>query len=240
MHKTLVLKFGGKTIANFEKLEEASNRIIEAYNKKNKVVVVVSAMGNETEELIELAAQLNACGYYKEMDQLLATGEMKASALMTMLLKKKGFDAVSLHFANTGIKTNTEYFNAKIIDIDTSKIKELLNEKKIPVVAGYQGISLTNNITTLGRGGSDITAVKLASVLNAECILFKDVGAIYTADPKQQESDIISKIAVSDLEKILGDNPKVIHKISLDIAKKEKVKIMVANPKNFEIGTIIE
>ena len=236
----LILKFGGKTISNFENLEHAANRILDAIKQKHKVVVVVSAMGDETDRLVELAAKIDACAYYREMDQLLATGEMKASALMTMILKNKGISAQSLNFANTGIKTDTNYFNSQILDIDTKNIEELLNHGKTPVIAGYQGINRLGDVTTLGRGGSDITAVKLAAALNAECILFKDVGAIYEADPKQQEAKKISKITIDKLQKLLGENPKVIHKISLDIAKKENVKIKIANPENFEIGTVIE
>lgn len=236
----LILKFGGKTISNFENLEHASNRVLEAINSKKQVIVVVSAMGDETDQLVELAAKIDACGYYREMDQLLATGEMKASALMTMTLKNKGINAKSLNFANTGITTDTNYFNAQILDINTKKIEKLLDNGEVPVVAGYQGINQLGDVTTLGRGGSDITAVKLAAALKAECILFKDVGAVYESDPKINDSKKISKISIENLQKLLGENPKVIHKISLDIAKKEQVKIKIANPETFEIGTVIE
>ncbi len=237
----IVLKFGGKTIADIEKLRTASKRISECLDNGNKVVVVVSAMGDETDRLIEMAANIDACGYKRELDHLLCTAEIKAASLLSMTLLTMNIKSRSMNFTTLGIKTNSEHFSAKVEDVDTTKIMKLLDDGFVPVVPGYQGINKDGEVTTLGRGGSDITAVVLACALKAEqCILFKDVGAVYDDDPKVNvHVEKFDKMNYDRLYDIVNKGCKVVCKDSIEIAKSNNLVISIANPENFHIGTLI-
>lgn len=237
----IVLKFGGKTIADIEKLKVASQRVSECLDKGHKVVVVVSAMGDETDRLIEMAADIDGCGYKRELDHLLCTGEIKAASLLSMVLLSCGISSRSMNFTTLGIKTNSEHFSAKVESVDTKAINELLGQGIVPVVPGYQGVDGSGEVTTLGRGGSDITAVVLASALKAEqCILFKDVGAVYDDDPKVNiHVEKFDKMNYDTLYEIVNKGCKVVCKDSIEIAKSNNLVISIANPENFRIGTKI-
>jgi aspartate kinase len=238
--KTLVLKFGGKTINNVEQVKKIAQYIKSLYSE-NKIVVVVSAMGEETDKLIELAAKVDGCSYKREMDHLLSTGEIKSASILAMNLLFNGVKAKSLNFTNIGIKTNDNYSNAKVKHVDLNNIKSLLEEKHVVVVPGYQGLSMCGDVTTLGRGGSDTTAVVIAKGLKADkCILFKDVGAIYNHDPKTYfESKPLEKITYKELLELIKKGSKVMCKDSVEIAKKENIPVFIACPNKFSIGTVI-
>lgn len=237
----IVLKFGGKTISDTEKLKLAGSRVEDCLKFGKKVVVVVSAMGDETDKLIELAATIDGCGHKRELDHLLFTGEVRSAALLTMILMNMGIKAKSMNFANIGIKTDKEHFNAKVREVDSSNVLKLLDQGIIPVIPGYQGINSDGEVTTLGRGGSDITAVVLASSLKAEqCILFKDVGAVYHDDPKINEHvKKYDKLTYQELYEIVDRGCKVVSRDSITIAKTNNLVISIANPETFKIGTVI-
>jgi len=237
----VVLKFGGKTIATLEQIKIAAGRVQDCLKKGQKVAVVVSAMADETDKLIELAAYIDGCGYKRELDHLLCTGEIKAAALFSMVLLGMGIESKSLNFNTLGIKTNEEHFNATVKDVDITNIKKLLDDNIVAVVPGYQGVNNRGEVTTLGRGGSDITAVAIAVALKAEeCVLFKDVGAIFSDDPKVNEHvKKFNKMSYDELEEISGRGCKVVCQESIEMAKKNKLVISIANPENFNIGTTI-
>ena len=238
---TIVLKFGGKTISTIEKLRIAAQRVSECLKDGRKVVVVVSAMGEETDKLIEMAADIDGCGYKRELDHLLCTGEIKAASLLSMVLLSMNIKSRSMNFTTLGIKTNSEHFSAKVEDVDVRKINHLLEQGFVPVVPGYQGVDPHGEVTTLGRGGSDISAVVLACALKAEqCVLFKDVGAVYDDDPKVNVNvEKFDKITYDQLYEIVNKGCKVVCKDSIDIAKSNNLVISIANPDNFRIGTLI-
>jgi len=237
----IVLKFGGKTISDVEKLKLAGRRVQDCLDNGKQVVVVVSAMGDETDKLIELAANIDGCGYKRELDHLLFTGEVKSAALLTMVLMGMDIKAKSMNFANIGIKTDSEHFNAKVKNVDVTNIKKLLNQGLVPVIPGYQGMNSEGEVTTLGRGGSDITAVVVASELKAEqCVLFKDVGAVFYDDPKVNENvKKFDKLTYQELYEIVDKGCKVVCKDSIAIARMNNLVISIANPETFKVGTVI-
>lgn len=237
----IVLKFGGKTISTIEKLRVASKRVSDCLKEGRKVVVVVSAMGDETDRLIEMAADIDGCGYKRELDHLLCTGEIKAASLLSMVLLSDNIRSKSLNFTTLGIKTDSEHFSAKVKDVDVKGINALLDEGIVPVIPGYQGIDCNGEVTTLGRGGSDISAVVIAAALKADqCVLFKDVGAVYDDDPKvNMHVEKFDKITYDQLYSIVNKGCKVVCKDSIAIAKSNGLVISIANPDNFKIGTLI-
>ncbi len=237
----IVLKFGGKTIATIQKLRDAANRVSECLQEGRQVVVVVSAMGEETDRLIEMAADIDGCGYKRELDHLLCTGEIKAASLLSMVLLSMNIKSKSMNFTTLGIKTDSEHFSAKVEDVDTAGIKALLEQGVVPVIPGYQGVDKNGEVTTLGRGGSDISAVVLASALKADqCVLFKDVGAVYNDDPKVNlHVEKFDKITYDQLYDIVNKGCKIVCKDSIAIAKSNNLVISIANPDNFKIGTLI-
>ena len=171
--------------ANAERIFNVAKRIIEAYDKGNDVVVVLSAQGDTTDELIEKAAEINPNASRREMDMLLSTGEQQSVALMAMAINALGRNAISLNAFQVGISTNANYSNARIRTIDTDRIHIELEKKNIVIITGFQGINKFDDVTTLGRGGSDTSAVALAAKLNADlCEIYTDVDGVYTADPR--------------------------------------------------------
>ena len=182
----VVLKFGGSSLADNTKLNIVANKIIDFYNKNNKVVVVASAQGKTTDNLIKEALELSSIPNNREMDVLLSTGEQISIAKLTILLKEKGYDAVSLTGWQAGILTNSTHQEARIDSINPSRINKELENNRIVIIAGFQGIDENSNITTLGRGGSDTTAVAIAAAIKADhCYIFSDVDGVYSADPKK-------------------------------------------------------
>ena len=181
----IVQKFGGTSVADSEKILSAAKKALATQKAGNQVVMVVSAMGKNTDMLGELARQINSRPPAREMDMLLSTGEQVSVALMAMAIHSLGGEAVSLTGAQIGIRTDSSHTRARIQSIPTDRMRQLLDEDKIVIAAGFQGIDENFNITTLGRGGSDLTAVALAAVLKAAaCEIYTDVDGVYTTDPR--------------------------------------------------------
>ncbi len=182
----IVQKFGGTSVANAERLRYVSGIITDTYKAGNDVVVVLSAQGDTTDRLIEKAAELNARPSKREMDMLLATGEQQSIALCAMMIEAMGFPVVSLTAWQMGMKTDSNYSNARIKRVDDERIRSELDKHRIVICAGFQGINRYDDITTLGRGGSDTSAVALAAALGADlCQIYTDVDGVYTADPRK-------------------------------------------------------
>ena len=193
----IVQKYGGSSLTDAEKIKKVAARVIAAKNSGNEIVVVVSAQGDTTDELSLLAHQINEQPAEREMDMLLSTGEQVSAALLTMAIHAEGKDATSFTGTQVGIATDSSHTKAKILKIDAKRIKNELEKGHIVIVAGFQGTDYEGNITTLGRGGSDLTAVSLAAVLNAQrCEIYTDVEGVYTADPRvvpeARKLDVIS------------------------------------------------
>ena len=181
----IVQKFGGSSVANAEKIFNVAGRVTETYDNGNSVIVVVSAMGDTTDELIEKAMEINPKGSKREMDMLLSTGEQVTISLLAMAIEKMGYPVVSLTGWQIGMKTDSHYSNARIHKIDSERIHTELDKNRIVIVAGFQGINKYDDITTLGRGGSDTTAVAIAAAMHADlCEIYTDVDGVYTADPR--------------------------------------------------------
>jgi len=242
MKNLRVLKFGGSSVADVEKIKHVA-KIIANYKKKGfKVVVVVSAMGNTTDNLIELANKVNPHPEKRELDMLLATGEQVSSALLAMALQNLGLKAIAFSGYQVKIITDKIHTKARIITIDTKRLRKELNEDKIVVVAGFQGISAyTQDITTLGRGGSDLTAVALAYALNADlCEIYTDVEGIFTADPKIVKSARkLDFISYDEMLELASTGAQVMQTRSIEVAKKFNVKIEVKSTFSKKGGTMI-
>jgi len=183
--KIIVQKYGGSSVANIERIKVVAKRIVSTKNKRNSIVVVVSALGDTTDDLEELAFKINQNPPEREMDMLMSTGEQISSALLAMAIKSLKHDAISFTGGQVGIKTDKSHTQARIMTIDANRIKKALAENKIVIVAGFQGTTHEDDITTLGRGGSDLSAVALAQCLKADvCEIYTDVKGIYTTDPR--------------------------------------------------------
>ncbi len=238
----VVKKFGGTSVANKERIFNVANRCIEDYKKGNDVVVVLSAMGKYTDELIEKAKEINPNPPKREMDMLFTIGEQMSVALMAMAMDKLGVPSVSLNAFQVSMHTTSVYGNARLKRIDSERIRNELEQRKIVIVTGFQGIDKYDNYTTLGRGGSDTTAVALAAALNADsCEIFTDVDGVYTADPRKVKSakklDVISYDEMLELA-TLGAG--VLHNRSVEMAKKYGVKLVVRSSLNTSEGTVVK
>lgn len=238
----IVQKFGGSSVADISKLQLVAEHIIKEISKGNKVVVVVSAQGKTTDRLIAEEAEITKKPNKREHDVLVSTGEQITIAKLSMLLNSRGYDAVSLTGWQIPIITNSEFSNSRIRYIHNETIQEFLNSGNIVVVAGFQGIDENGNITTLGRGGSDTTAVALAASLNAErCDIYTDVDGIYTSDPRIVENvKKIDKIDYNEMLELSSLGAKVLHNRCVEIAKKYNIPLYVKS--TFEkdsIGTLV-
>jgi aspartate kinase len=238
----IVQKFGGTSVGSIERIQNVANRVIEEVNNGNKVVVVVSAMGKTTDELVNLAKQISKNPSKREMDMLLTTGEQVSIALLTMALQEKGYDAVSLTGWQAGIETEAVHGNARIMNIDTTRIHKHLNEGKIVVVAGFQGITKNHEITTLGRGGSDTTAVALAAALNAKkCDIYTDVTGVFTTDPRYvKKARKLQSISYDEMLELANLGAGVLHPRAVEFAKNYQVPLEVRSSMERERGTIVE
>ena len=238
----VVQKFGGTSVADSEKIKNVAQAVIKEYNNGNQVVVVVSAMGHTTDYLVDLASQISKAPSSREMDMLLATGEQVSIALLTMALHEAGYKAISMNASQVGIITENVHSKARIIKIETEKLKKNLDNGMIVVVAGFQGVTPEGEITTLGRGGSDTSAVALAAALNAtRCDIYTDVDAVYTADPRivprASRLDVISYEEMLELARV-GAN--VLHPRSVETAKLCGVPMRVRSSfKLDDLGTLI-
>lgn len=238
---TIVIKFGGSSVANDERLKTVAYKTIKLYEEDNNVVVVVSAQGKTTDKLIKEAEELSISPDKREMDTLLSVGEQISAAKLSILLNEFGYDAISLTGWQAGIHTNEEYQNAKIEYIDTTRIKQELADDKIVIVTGFQGIDEFGNITTLGRGGSDTTAVALAAELGAkQCYIYSDVDGIYTADPnKVPRARKLKNISYEEMHSLSSEGAKVLHDRCVELGERYDVPIITESTFNDNPGTFI-
>ncbi len=237
----VVQKFGGSSVADAEKIKAVAKRIIQTKSKGYQVVVVVSARGDTTDRLLELALEITSLPCEREMDMLLSTGEQISIALLSMAIKAQRYDAISLTGAQVGIYTDKVHTKARITRIKTKKLKDELKKGKIVIVAGFQGISPDEDITTLGRGGSDLTAVALAAVLKAQfCEIYTDVAGVYTADPRVvREARKISCLSFDEMLEMAGLGTQVMQARSIEMAKKFNIDLHIRSTFSNEKGTII-
>jgi aspartate kinase len=237
----LVQKFGGTSVATPEKILAAARKAIRAQQEGNQVVVVVSAMGQNTDILIDLANEITTEPSNREMDMLLSTGEQVSVALMAMAVQRFGHAAISLTGGQIGIRTDSSFSKARIRSIATDRIKSLLDQGNIVIAAGFQGIDEDFNITTLGRGGSDTTAVALAAVLQASaCEIFTDVDGVYTTDPRiLPEARQVAQISYDEMLELASLGAGVMHNRSIEFAKKFGVPIRVRSSFSDAQGTMI-
>jgi len=242
MSKGLVVqKYGGSSVANVERIQKVAQRVVEYSKKGYDLVVVVSALGDTTDELLELAGKINANPPEREMDMLLSTGEQISVALLAMAIHKLGFQAISFTGAQVGIITDSSHTRARIIKINVDKIKAELKKDRIVIVAGFQGVTLNQDITTLGRGGSDLTAVALAKELAADsCEIYTDVMGIYTTDPRiEPKAKKIEKITYDEMLEMASLGAQVMQPRSIEVAKKFNVPLHVRSSFNTKRGTMI-
>lgn len=238
----IVQKFGGSSVADPQCIRRVAKRVAENYDAGNEMVVVVSAMGDTTDHLIALAKELNENAPEREMDMLLATGEQQTISLLSMALHSMGYDTVSFTGWQAGILTEGVSSKAKIMGIDPKRIEEQLAKKRIVIVAGFQGVTSDGEITTLGRGGSDTTAVALAASLNADfCEIFTDVDGVYTTDPRVEEkAHKIERISYDEMLELATLGAGVLHPRCVEVGKDAKVKINVRSSFNHNQGTTVE
>ena len=237
----IVQKFGGTSVADAARMKVAAKRAVDAHSAGNRVIVVVSARGKMTDELLELAYEINDNPSTRELDSLLSTGEQMSSALMAMAIHSLGSPAVSFVGRQIGITTDSFHTKARIVNMKVDRILEELSKNKIVVVAGYQGVDENDNITTLGRGGSDTSAVALAALLKADiCDIYTDVDGIFTADPRiVPKARKLDKISYDEILELASMGAQVVHVRSVELAKKYNVPIRVRSSFNNSIGTLI-
>ncbi|MDA0272319.1 MAG: aspartate kinase, partial [Proteobacteria bacterium] len=238
-----VQKFGGTSVASVERIEHVAARIIRTRNAGHDVVVVVSAMGDETDRLVSLAKEVNYRGLdaRREMDVLLSTGEQVTIALLAMTLLKHGIKAESVLGRQANILTDSEYGKARILEIDESFLKAKIADGIVPVVAGFQGADQNGNISTLGRGGSDTTAVALAAVLKAdECQIFTDVEGVFTTDPRVVEgARCLKQMTFEEMLELASLGSRVLHTRAVEFASKYQVPLRVLSSFEDKPGTLI-
>ena len=236
----IVLKFGGTSVANNEKLNIVSNKITTLYDEGYDVVVVVSAQGKRTDALLKEAYEISKNPNSRELDVLLSTGEQESIAKLGILLNKRGYKSVSLTGWQAGIYTNKTNQNAIIEHIDSKRIKTELQSGKIVIVAGFQGINKNLDITTLGRGGSDTTAVAIAAELGAKCYIYSDVEGVFTADPRKMPDPIkLKSLSYDEMLDISNEGAKVLHNRCVELAKKYDIPIIAKSTFSNEEGTNI-
>ncbi|HEU4760490.1 MAG TPA: aspartate kinase [Dehalococcoidia bacterium] len=237
----IVQKYGGTSVGDAERIKAVARRIIARRQAGGRLVVVVSAMGDTTDELIELAGQMTDEPEERELDLLLSTGEIVSSTLLSMSLKHQGCPAVALSGAQAGIGTDRRYGRARILKVDPHRVERELNAGKVVIVAGFQGITEELDVTTLGRGGSDTTAVALAAALGAErCEIYTDVEGIYTADPRIEPSARkLSQISYEEMLELASYGAKVMHPRAVELGAVFHVPIYVASSFSEAPGTLI-
>ncbi|KEA46407.1 aspartate kinase [Campylobacter mucosalis] len=237
----IVQKFGGTSVGTLERIEAVAERVIETKKTGADVVVVVSAMSGVTNQLVEYGEHFSKQPDGIAMDMLLSSGEQVTTAILTIALNAKGYECVGLTGAMAGIKTDSVHTKARIEKIDTARIKDELRAGKIVVVAGFQGIDESGDITTLGRGGSDLSAVALAGALNADlCEIFTDVDGVYTTDPRiEKKAKKLEKISYEEMLELASAGAKVLQNRSVEMAKKLNVKLVTRSSFNHNEGTLI-
>ncbi len=238
----VVQKFGGSSVKDAEHILNVARRITDTYKKGNQVVVVLSAQGDTTDDLIEKALEINAEPSKREMDMLISTGEQQSVALMAMAIHGLGYPAVSLNATQVGIYTTSRYSNSKIKNITCSRVLDELENKNIVIIAGFQGYNRIGDITTLGRGGSDTTAVALAAKLDADlCEIYTDVDGVYTADPRLvKTAHKLEEISYDEMLELASLGAKVLHNRSVELAKKYNVNLVVRSSLTMAEGTTVK
>ena len=238
----IVQKYGGSSVANAERVFNVAKRIMRTRMEGNDVVVVLSAQGKTTDGLIAKAKEINAKPSRREMDMLLSIGEQQSVALMAMAISAIGGRAVSLNAAQVGIETTNTYSNARIRHINTERIENELDEGSIVLVTGFQGVNAIGDTTTLGRGGSDTSAVALAAALNADmCEIYTDVEGVYTADPRVVPDAVkLDEISYDEMLELASLGAKVLHSRSVEVAKKYNVKLVVRSSMSEAEGTEVK
>lgn len=238
----IVQKFGGSSVANADRIRNVARIITETYQKGNSVVAVLSAQGDTTDDLIEKAREINPNASKREMDMLLSTGEQISISLCAMCIESMGFQAISLTGWQAGMLTNSMYSNARIKRIRTERIQKELDKKKIVLVAGFQGINKYDDITTLGRGGSDTSAVALAAALQADlCQIYTDVDGVYTADPRTVKgARKLDEITFDEMLELASLGAQVLHNRSVEMAKRYNVNMEVLSSFSGNPGTKVK
>ncbi|MFC1593769.1 aspartate kinase [Candidatus Omnitrophota bacterium] len=242
MRKELVVqKFGGTSVADVERIKEVAKRVASYKHKGHHLVVVVSALGGSTDELIKLAEQITKKPPEREMDMLMATGEQISCALLAMAIEELGYDAIAFTGGQVGIITDRIHTKARIVRIDAKRIREALKKDQVVIVAGFQGITRNADITTLGRGGSDLTAVALAKTLNADvCEIYTDVEGIFSADPRiDRKSRKIHYITYDEMLEMASLGAQVMQARSIELAKRFNISIHVRSSFSTKEGTMI-
>ncbi len=238
----VVQKYGGSSVANKERVFNVAKRILEAKKAGHDVVVVLSAQGDTTDELISLANDINKNASKRELDMLLSTGEQQSIALMAMALQSFGVSAISLNAWQIDMETSNNYNNARIIKIGTERIKNELDRNNIVIIAGFQGYNKYFDITTLGRGGSDTTAVAVAAAINADiCEIYTDVDGVYTGDPRViKNAQKIKEISYDEMLELASLGAKVLHNRSVEMARKYNVNLCVRSSFTNDEGTVVK
>jgi len=237
----IVQKYGGSSVANIDRIKSVAERIARYRKKGHSLVVVVSALGDTTDELMQLAHGITSLPSERELDMLISTGEQVSVALLAMAMHKKGIDAISFTGAQVGIITDRSHTKARIIDVSADRIKKALKQGKVVIVAGFQGVNLDQEITTLGRGGSDMTAVALAATLKASvCEIYTDVEGVYTADPRVvKDAQKLSCVSYEEMLELASLGAQVMQARSMEVAKKFSVPLHIRSSFSNKAGTII-
>lgn len=238
----IVQKFGGSSVANTERIFNVAQRIAETYKEGNEVVVVLSAQGDTTDDLIAKAKEISSKPTKREMDMLLSTGEQQSVALMAMALSELGLPAISLNAYQVGMMTTSAYMNARLKKIKPDRIRRELDRKNIVLITGFQGMNRFDDITTLGRGGSDTTAVAIAAALHADkCEIYTDVEGVYTADPRIVKSARkMDEITYDEMLELASLGARVLHNRSVELAKKYNVELVVRSSLSRAEGTVVK
>lgn len=242
MNKIIVQKYGGSSVADINRVKKVAEKIVERAKEGNRVVAVVSAMGKTTDELIKMAGKISSSPNERELDMLISTGEQVSIALLTMAIHSLGWEAISFTGMQAGIVTNAVHTRAKVTAVNHKKLKSALEKGKIVIVAGFQGIDANGDITTLGRGGSDTTAIALAVQLEVDgCEIYTDVDGVYTADPRiVRTARRIPVISYDEMAEMASLGAGVMHYRAIDLARNYKVKILVKSSFVPGEGTLIK
>ncbi len=238
----IVKKFGGSSVANQKRIFNVARRCIEEYREGHDIVIVLSAMGDTTDELLELAESINPKAKKRELDMLLTTGEQVSVSLMAMAMQALDVPAVSLNAFQVRMHSTSRYGNARFKRVETERILHELDSRKIVIVTGFQGVNKYDDVTTLGRGGSDTTAVALAAALHADkCEIYTDVDGVYTADPRiVKNARKIDLITYDEMLELASLGAKVLHNRSVEMAKKYNVELVVRSSLNRSEGTVVK
>ena len=238
----VVMKFGGSSVADLDKIRNVAERCIKKWREGNQVVVVLSAMGKTTDRLLAQAGEISSMPSRREMDMLLATGEQVSVSLMAMTMIRMGVTAISLNAWQVPMHTTSAYQNAKLKRIDSERITKELDSNKIVVVTGFQGVNKYDDVTTLGRGGSDTTAVALAAALNADlCEIYTDVDGVYTADPRiVPDARKIPEVTYEEMLEFASLGAKVLHSRCVEMARRYNVNLVVKSSMSEEEGTVVK